>query len=118
MPDRYTLLGKLEKMLGETVKVYIDRPIGYDHKGIIYEQNYGYIKEYKAADGEYQDAYVIGVDHPVEEFEGKVIAIVNRKDDTEDKLIVCEKDKDFTNEEIEAMIRFQERYFKHKILRR
>lgn len=63
---RYTLLHKLEDLLGTNVKVYIDRPIGYNHNGILYTQNYGYIKEYKALDGEYQDAYVIGLDISVD----------------------------------------------------
>jgi inorganic pyrophosphatase len=36
-----------------------------------------------APDGEEQDAYIIGVSEPVEEFSGKVIAIIHRKDDIE-----------------------------------
>jgi len=57
------------------------------------------------------------VDESLDIFEGKVIAVVNRKDDIEDKLIVCEKNKNYTNEEINNLINFQEQYFKHKIVR-
>ena len=46
--NRLVLLDTLKEMIGKTIKVYIDRPIEYNHKGIIYTQNYGYIKEYVA----------------------------------------------------------------------
>ena len=48
-------------------------------------QNYGYIKELKTLDNKYQGAYVVGVNKPTNTFEGKVIAIINRKNDIEDK---------------------------------
>lgn len=106
---------KLKALIGQKVKVFIDRPIGYNHNGIIYQLNYGYIKEIKALDGEYQDAYIIGINKPIETFEGKVIAIINRKNDIEDKLVVCKEDKTFSKEEIKKAVHFQEKYFKSKI---
>ena len=115
--ERQLLLNKLKEMIGHNVKVYIDRPIGFYHKGITYTQNYGYIKEYIASDGEYQDTYVLGINEPIETFTGKVIAIIKRLDDIEDKLIVCEENKDFSDEEIKSLINFQEQYFKSKIIR-
>ena len=114
---KYNLLHELIGMLNKEINVYIDRPIGYNHNGIIYNQNYGYIKEYKALDDEYQDAYVIGIDEPLKTFNGKIIAIINRKDDIEDKLVVCDKTKNYTNKEIEDFIIFQEKYHKYKIIR-
>ena len=113
---RLLMLEKTKTLLGKEITVYVDRPIGYNHDGIIYTQNYGYIKEFKALDGEYQDAYIIGINKPLEVFEGKVIAIINRKDDNEDKLVVCDKNEDYTNEEIKKLINFQEKYFKYKII--
>ena len=107
---------KLEDLLGKKVKVSIDRPIGYEHNGITYSLNYGYIKEIKAPDNEYQDAYVLGIDKPVKNFEGKVVAIINRKNDIEDKLVVCEENKDYSKEEIKKAVNFQEKYFKSKII--
>ena len=107
---------KLEDLLGKKVKVSIDRPIGYEHNGIIYPLNYGYIKEIKAPDNEYQDAYILGIDKPMESFEGKVLAIINRKNDAEDKLVVCEENKDYSKEEIKKAVNFQEKYFKSKII--
>lgn len=105
-----------ETELGKEVKVFIDRPIGFNKEGITYTQNYGYIKELKAPDGEYQDAYVLGEDRPLKSFKGKVIAIINRLNDIEDKLIVCDKNSNYTKEEIRQMVNFQEKYFKSKII--
>nr|WP_243116485.1 hypothetical protein [Fonticella tunisiensis] len=39
-------------------------------------------------DGEEVDAYIIGEFQPLKEFEGVVIAIIHRKNDIEDKLVV------------------------------
>lgn len=120
MIKRLELIDKLKSLIGCEVTVYIDRPFGTKHpkyEDIIYSVNYGYIKELMALDGEYQDAYVIGVDEPLETFTGTVIAIINRQNDNEDKLIVARKDSNYSNEEIEKYIRFQEKYFKYKIIR-
>ena len=107
---------KLIKLLGQDVKVFVDRPIGCSHDGILYSLNYGYIKNLKALDGEFQDAYIIGVDNPVKTFQGKVVAIINRKNDIEDKLVVCDKCKICSKKEIKKAISFQEKYFKSKII--
>lgn len=107
---------KLVGFLGKDVEVFVDRPIGYNHEGIIYTQNYGHIKELTALDNEYQDAYVIGVYEPLKTFKGKVIAVINRKNDIEDKLIVSDKNASFSKEEILRMVNFQEKYFKSKVI--
>lgn len=114
------LLDNLREMIGKEVTVYIDRPLGSKHPkhdDIIYNVNYGYIKEFVAADGEYQDVYVLGIDKPVKEFTGIVYCIVNRTNDIEDKLIVVDKNVTFSNDEIEKEIAFQEKFFKHKIIK-
>lgn len=111
---------KLLNMIGSKVKVYIDRPIHSTHpkhKDIIYSVNYGYIKEIVALDGDYQDAYLLGVDDQVESYEGIVYAIIERENDNEDKLIVVANNKQFTIEEIEEKVNFQEKFFKHKIIK-
>lgn len=106
---------KLRELLGKNVLVYVDRQVGYFHKGTTYTQNYGYIKDLIALDGEAQDAYIIGINEPLKEFSGKVIAIIERSDDVEDKLVVS--NKDYSDEEIEKYVNFIEKYFKHKIIR-
>jgi inorganic pyrophosphatase len=40
--------------------------------------NYGYIDGIIAPDGEEQDAYVLGINEPIKEFTGTVIAIIHR----------------------------------------
>ena len=74
-------------MIGDIIKVTVDRPMGSyhpKHKDIYYPINYGYIEGIMAPDGEEQDAYILGVDKPVAEFEGKIIAIIHRYDDVEE----------------------------------
>lgn len=78
-------------MLGQTVTVTVDRPLGSvhpEHKDLRYPVNYGYVQGVIAQDGEEQDAHILGVGEPVTEFSGKVIAVIHRKDDVEDKLVV------------------------------
>ena len=100
-------------MIGRTVKVIVDRPLGTchpKHKDIYYSVNYGYIPGIMAPDGEEQDAYVLGVNQPVTEFTGKVIAIIHRVDDVEEKWVVAPENITFTKEEIFAQVDFQEQY--------
>ena len=105
-------------MIGKMVKVIVDRPLGSyhpQHKDIYYPINYGYIPGILAPDGEEQDAYILGIQEPVEEFTGKVIAIVHRLDDVENKWVVAPEGVTYTIEEIKEITFFQERYFNSKI---
>ena len=106
-------------MLGKIVRVTVDRPLGFCHpnyKDIVYKVNYGYIEGIIAPDGEEQDAYILGVDAPVREYTGKIIAIVHRLNDVEDKWIVAPEGVHFTKEEIIDQIKFQEQFFKYEII--
>ncbi len=106
-------------MIGKTVTVTVDRPLGSAHPDfpeMIYSVNYGYIKGIIAPDGEEQDAYILGVSQPVKQFSGRIIAIVRRADDVEEKWVVCPLDQTFTKQEIADLIRFQEQYFQSKIM--
>lgn len=101
-------------MLGKRVRVIVDRPLGSyhpNHKHLYYTVNYGYIPNIMGGDGEAQDAYVLGVDVPIKEFEGRVIAIIHRKNDVEEKWVVASDGIVFTKEEIEQAVHFQEQYF-------
>lgn len=106
--------------LGQTVKIKIDRPLGSKHPkhDMIYEVNYGFVPDTKAPDGEQIDAYLLGVDKPLDEFTGKCIAIIRRSDDNDDKLIIIpENSKDMSNEEILGLVNFQEKWFESEIIR-
>ncbi len=107
------------KYLNEEVTVVMDRKMGTLHPkhGFIYPLNYGYIPNTISGDGEEIDAYVLGIFEPVEKFEGIFTAIIHRIDDNDDKLIVVPNGVSYTNDQIDALIEFQERFFKHVILR-
>lgn len=101
----------LHEMLGKTVHVVVDRPMGYVHGDILYPINYGYIPGILAGDGEEQDAYILGVSEPISAFDGRVVGAVRRKNDREDKLIVAPDGMIFHQGEIAAAVHFQEQYF-------
>lgn len=109
-----------EKYLGQIVKVKMDRPLGTKHPkhGFVYEVNYGYIPGTVSGDGEELDAYVLGEHKPLEEFEGKVIAIIHRTNDDDDKLVVMAKGRNYTDEQIRALTEFQEQWFESVIIRK
>lgn len=106
-------------MIGSIVKVIVDRPLGSyhpKHKDIYYSVNYGYVPGVMAPDGEEQDAYILGVHEPVSDFVGKVIAIIHRLDDVEDKWVVAPENVFLTKEEIMKQVAFQEQYFQTEIM--
>ena len=105
--------------IGQKVKVTIDRQLGSKHPNhnFIYELNYGYIPNTISGDGEELDAYVLEVNNPIKEFEGKCIAVIHRTNDNDDKLIVVPEGKDYSNEEIRKLTNFQEQYFESEIIR-
>ena len=115
-------LGSSERcvaMIGKTVTVTIDRPLGSfhpKHPDIYYPINYGFIEGIMAPDGEEQDAYILGVDVPLQTFTGSVIAVIHRHDDVEDKWVVAPEGVVFTQEEIASRTYFQEQYFDSEII--
>ena len=107
-----------EDYLERNVDVIIDRPLGSKHPNydMIYPINYGYIPNTISGDGEELDAYILGIDEPIEKFSGKCIGIIHRINDNDDKLIIS--NNDYSNLQIEKIVNFQERYFKHIIIRK
>ena len=104
----------VKKYLGKTVRIEIDRPIGYVHHkekyDLIYPINYGYIPGVLGGDAEELDVYLLGVSEAVEEYDATIIGVVWRTDDVEDKLVGAPAGMQFTAEEIRAAVDFQERY--------
>lgn len=110
---------KWSDYLNKEVIVKIDRPLGSRHpeyRDCIYEVNYGHVPGTIAVDGEEIDAYVLGEDKPLKNFTGQVIAIIERSNDNESKLVVAAPGKSFTAEQIAAQINFQEKYFRSKMV--
>ena len=113
------LLNTEEQVLGKLVTVTVDRPLGSFHpeyKDMYYPINYGYIAGIMAPDGEEQDAYILGVDKPMQEFTGRIIAIICRSDDVEEKWVVAPDEMTFTKDEIMDAVRFQEQYFQSEVI--
>lgn len=107
------LLAQYRKILGSSVTVTMDRPIGAEHPkhpSVIYPINYGYVAGLMGGDGEEQDVYVLGERKPLKTFRGVIIAVVHRFDDVECKWVACKEGASYSAETIEKEIAFQERF--------
>lgn len=105
--------------LGKSVSIVIDRKLGTKHPkhGFIYMVNYGYVPNTISGDGEELDAYLLGVFEPVDEFIGKVIAVIHRTNDDDDKLVVVPENRKYSDDAIRVLTEFQEQYFESVIIR-
>jgi GrpB-like predicted nucleotidyltransferase (UPF0157 family) len=104
--------------LGIEVEVIIDRKLGSTHPkhcDIVYLVNYGYIQGVYGGDNKELDVYVLGINVPIDTFKGRVIGIVHRENDIEDKLVAAPLGVSFTKEEIASMVKFQEQYFQTRV---
>ena len=112
LKERHELV---KSYLGKVVDIEIDRPIGYVHKkkayDLIYPINYGYIPGVFGGDDEELDVYLMGVEQPIERCTCRIIGIVYRRNDVEDKLIAAPDGMRFSAKEIAAAIHFQEQYY-------
>ena len=101
--------------IGKIIDIKIDRPFGSKHPKhrFIYPVNYGVIPNTI----EELDCYLLGVFEPVEHYKGKCIAIIHRTNDNDDKLIIVPNGKNYSDDAINALVEFQERYFEHTIIR-
>ena len=105
--------------IGKILDVEIDRQLGSKHPkhGFIYPINYGYIPNTISGDTEELDCYVLGVFEPIKVFKGKCIAIIHRTNNDDDKLVITPENTKYSDEAIEALVEFQERFFEHVIIR-
>jgi inorganic pyrophosphatase len=110
---------KATDYLGKIVTVTIDRPLHSKHPkhGSEYLLNYGFLPGTVSPDGEELDAYIIGVDSPLQTFTGRCIAVIHRTNDDDDKLVVVPDGVDLTDEEIVSATNFQEKFFESEIVR-
>ncbi|HEY8191848.1 MAG TPA: inorganic diphosphatase [Alphaproteobacteria bacterium] len=102
--------------IGRNISVTIDRPLGSRHPkwpDMMYEVNYGYIPDTLAADGKPIDVYVLGPKQPLSFYKGKIIAVIRREDDIEDKLVAG--DRKWGTDEIKCAVDFQEKYFRTRV---
>lgn len=107
------------QIIGMKVTVIVDRPLGSTHPNypdLIYPVNYGFVRGIIAADGEEQDAYILGTECAVDSFTGIVAAIIHRSDDCEEKWVVIPEGAMFSKDEIASSVRFQERFFLSSVI--
>lgn len=116
----FNKIADINNYLGKEGEVTVDRPLGSKHPkhGFVYPVNYGFVAGTKAPDGEEIDAYMLGIDEPVEKATGKCIAMIHRINDNDDKLVISVNGKDFSDDEINKLTNFQEQYFDHLIVRK
>ena len=114
-PSREALKEFERSFLGKTIDIGIDRSIGYVHvkgeKTLVYPINYGYIPNILGGDGEELDVYLLGVNEIVEKYTCRIIAIIHRENDCEDKLVGAPEGVSFSADEIMAAVHFQEKYY-------
>lgn len=98
-------------MLGKYVRVRITDPMHSvdSEKNFTYELNYGTVESGLDARSPVKGAYVMGVTHRVRIFEGRVIAVIKRKDMGGIILVVAPKSKRYIVHQIEDAIAFAEK---------
>lgn len=116
LTERHALV---QHYLGQVVTIAIDRPIGYVHHKktytLVYPINYGYIPNVMGGDGEELDVYLVGVSEPFSTFRGRIVGIVYRENDVEDKLIMAPVGQQWNAAQIAEAISFQEKYYRTRI---
>lgn len=108
-----------DQFLGKHLTIVIDRPLGSvhpEHPELVYQLNYGFVPGIPAPDGEEHDAYIYGVTRPVRRFTGTVIAVIHRRNDAEDKLVVAPTGMIAYEPQIAEAVRFQEQYYDTSVI--
>ena len=110
---------QVSAFLGKTVEIVIDRPVGFVHRkenfSLTYPVNYGFIPGVFGGDGKELDVYLLGVAEPANQYKCRIIAIIHRLNDNEDKLVAAAEEMHFSKEEIEKAVSFQEQFFNTEI---
>ena len=104
-------------MLGKNVRVRITKPFNFlDRKtNMRYLLNFGLAEIKTEKKAFIYNAFVLGINHPVNIFEGKIIAIVRHQDKRPNYIIVAPKKSRYINFEIEDAIAFYEKNRQHTI---
>lgn len=98
-------------MLGRYVRVRVTDPMhSHDSENnISYSLNYGVIESGLDPHSPVKGAYIMGVTHPVRVFEGRVIAVIKRKNMGGVVLVVAPKSKRYIVHNVEDAVAFAER---------
>lgn len=97
-------------MLGKYVRVRVTNPIHSvnGQRGFTYGLNYGVIEGKKHYDYVASGAYIMGINHPVRTFDGRVIAVIRHNDGSDPVYVVAPKSTRFINHQVEDAVSFAE----------
>lgn len=97
-------------MLGKIVRVKVTKPCNYYElrTGVRYIINYGIAEIRNEKKSFVLGAYILGVNHPVRVFEGKIIAVLRYKDSKRSVLVVAPKNMRRIDYEIRDVLEFNE----------
>ncbi len=97
-------------MLGKFVRVRVTSPMHSYNKrfGFRYKLNYGIVEGGKTQKNSVISAYIMGINHPVRNFDGRVIAIVRRNGGKGVVLVVAPKSTRYIINDVRRAIDFAE----------
>ncbi len=97
-------------MLGKFVKVRVTSPMhSFNNRfGFKYKLNYGVIDNFKSNKKSVQGAYIMGINHPVRNFDGRVIAVIKRQSCRGMAWVVAPKSTRFIVNDVKQAIEFAE----------
>lgn len=108
-----------QENLGKIVTVIVEHTIGENHPlypDTQYFANYGYVEEVLKQTGEFQNAYIYGVDEPVDSFRGIVIAMIYRKGEDGSQWVVGRQGETIHHSKIQKLVGFQEQFYDTKFI--
>lgn len=89
-------------MLGKYVRIKVTHPIhSYSsEQGFTYELNYGEVEGAKQFNAAVKGAFIMGINHPVRSFDGRVVGVIHYSDTNEIDWVVAPKSTRFINIDI------------------
>lgn len=104
-------------MLGKYVRVRVTNPIHSLNRqfGFVYQLNFGVIEGKKRYDSNAAGAYIMGINHPVRTFDGRVIAVIRRAESNAAVYVVAPKNMRFISYQIQDAIAFAEKDREYKL---
>lgn len=96
-------------MLGKYVRIRVTNPIfsRNTQKDFEYGLNFGEIESGRHCGHQYDGAYIMGISHPVRNFDGRVIAVIKKRD-CGGYLVVAPKKARYIERDVAAAISFAE----------
>ena len=95
-------------LIDKEVNVIVDKPYGSLHSFYpdeIYTCNGGYV----LIDDDYYEAYVYGINEPVDDYQGKVIGIIYHEDNSE--YLIVSKDLNYDKNDVINTIAFEQQHY-------